>query len=152
MSPTASFGIERVLDKPPIPTWEMEGRTKVIQQTWDADTPQVPTDAAHDDSEGEAVIFVEDEPEEVLQAGAAVSGTEQQEEDQPVPTIQRPATREGQGPLIMRIKARVSTPAVDITEGNERPGSTAEIAAPVQGTATEALSAKGLPHVQVTEP
>jgi hypothetical protein len=41
----ASFGIERVLDKPPILTWEMEGRTTVIPQTWDADTPQVNTDA-----------------------------------------------------------------------------------------------------------
>jgi hypothetical protein len=58
MSPTVSFGIERVLDKPPIPTWEMEGQTKVISQTWDADTPQVPTDAAQNDPEGEAIIFV----------------------------------------------------------------------------------------------
>jgi hypothetical protein len=130
----------------------MEGWTEVIPQTWDADTPQVSTDAAQNNPEGEAVIFVEDEPEEVLQAGAVVSGTEQQEEDRPVPTIQQPATREGQGPLIVWIKARVSTPAVDIMEGNERPGSTADIAAPKQGTATNGLSVEGLPHVLVEEP
>jgi hypothetical protein len=46
LSPTAAFGIERVLDKLLIPTWKMEGRTEIIPQTWDADTPQVPTDAA----------------------------------------------------------------------------------------------------------
>jgi hypothetical protein len=125
----------------------LEGRTTVIPQTWDADTPQVPKDAAQNDPEGETIISVEDESVEVLPAEAAVSGTERQEESRPVPTTQQQATREGQGSLIVRIKARIPTPAVDITEGNEQPGSTAEFTVPGRGTATEEQ-----PTVQVEEP
>jgi hypothetical protein len=72
-----SFGIETVLDKPSIPTWEMEGRMEVIPQTWDANTPQVPTDVAQNDPEGDDVIFVEDKPKDVPQSGAVVSVAEQ---------------------------------------------------------------------------
>jgi hypothetical protein len=130
----------------------MEGWTKIIPQTWDADTPQVAMDAVQNDPEGDGVIFVEDEPERVPQAGVVVPQVEQQAYERPVPPIQRPVMREGQGSLIVRIKARVSTPIMDTMKGNEWPGSTTEPAAPVQGTVTNEQSSEGLLNVQEKEP
>jgi hypothetical protein len=129
----------------------MEGRTAVIPQTWDGNMLQVATDVAQNDPEGDGVIFVEDEPEGIPQAGAAVSEVDQQAYERPILPMQQPVMRKGQASLIVQIKAWVSMPTVDTMEGNEWPGSTAETVAPVQGTATDAPSGEGLPNIQEKE-
>jgi hypothetical protein len=67
-SPTRTIGIEDVLQKPPIPTWEMDRRTSVIPQAWDADTPQVVTEPVEHDPDVEIMVFEEDDTLVVSQA------------------------------------------------------------------------------------
>jgi hypothetical protein len=111
-SPALSVRIEGVLEKLPIPIWQMSGRISVIPQTWDADTPQVVTQTAADDPNMEVTVFVEEEPKGVPTAELATIELEQQAEERRAPPSKRPASQDGPGSLIVRIKTRVSTPTV----------------------------------------
>jgi hypothetical protein len=68
-----------MLEKPSILTWELDGRTSVIPQTWDADTPLVVTEPVGNDPNVEIMVFEENEPEVVSQAERAIPEPEQQE-------------------------------------------------------------------------
>jgi hypothetical protein len=74
-------GIEDMLEKSPIPTWEMDGCTLVIPQAWDADTPQVVPEPTENDPDVEIMVFEEDDTGVVSQAEIVVIEPEQQAED-----------------------------------------------------------------------
>jgi hypothetical protein len=144
-------GIEDVLEKPLIPTLEMDERTSVIPQAWDANTPQVVMEPAENDQDVKIMVFEKDDTEVVLQAERAVIEPEQQAEEQAAPPIERPTRRDGQGLLIVRLRTRGSTPIVDTVAEREQLSSTAEIAETVHSAELGAHTGDGEPNVQAEE-
>jgi hypothetical protein len=103
-----------------IPTWNLGERIPIAPQAWDADTPQVDVGTADDNMD--ILNLDESEITSAVPEDIRKSPKEKRKKKR-----RRSAQRETDGRLVIRLRTTGSARPADATDGNGRPGGTAEI-------------------------